>query len=39
MDKVSTICWILLMFPGSSNSLCLLYIVWGCITVLKDHTS
>jgi hypothetical protein len=27
------------VFPDCSNSLCLLYIVWGCITVLKDHTS
>ena len=28
-----------LKFPYRSNSLCLLYAVWGCITVLKDHTS
>jgi len=39
MSKVSTICWIVLKFPDCSNFLCLLYSVWDCITVLKDHTS
>jgi len=39
MNKVSTICWIFLTLPDCSNSLCLLYSVWDCITVLKDHTT
>ena len=35
--KVSTICWVYLKLP--LTWLQQLYTVWGCITVLKDHTS
>jgi len=31
MGMVSTICWIFFKFLGCSNSLCLLYTVWGLL--------